>query len=101
MTTRRAFVRGVALASGAAAGDNDDPAQPGPRRVPAPQRDYVLQMMKELPYSRWREFDPADTLRYYALRLREAGMIKASPQKILADATDWRFLNELEKEMKG
>jgi len=28
-------------------------------------------------------------------------MIKASPQKILAQATDWRFLNELKKELKG
>ena len=67
----------------------------------APQRDYVLQMMKELPYSRWREYDPADTLRYYALRLHEAGLVKATPQKILADGTDWRFLNELKKELKG
>jgi NitT/TauT family transport system substrate-binding protein len=65
------------------------------------QRDYVLQMMKELPYSRWREYDPADALRYYALRLREAGLVKATPQKILADGTDWRFLNELKKELKG
>jgi NitT/TauT family transport system substrate-binding protein len=65
------------------------------------QRDYVLQMMKEVPYSRWREYDPADALRYYALRLREAGLVKASPQKILADGTDWRFVNELKKELKG
>jgi len=67
----------------------------------APQRDYVLQMMKELPYSRWREYNPADSLRYYALRLREAGLVKSNPQKILADGTDWRFLNELKKELKG
>jgi NitT/TauT family transport system substrate-binding protein len=65
------------------------------------KRDYVVQMMKELPYSRWREYDAADSLRYYSLRLREAGLVKASPQKILADGTDWRFLNELKKEMKG
>jgi NitT/TauT family transport system substrate-binding protein len=36
-----------------------------------------------------------------ALRLHEAGMIKAPPQKILAQGTDWRFLNELKKELKG
>lgn len=64
------------------------------------QRDYVLQMMKELPYSRWREYDPADSVRYYSLRLHEAGLVKASPQKILADGTDWRSLNELKKELK-
>jgi NitT/TauT family transport system substrate-binding protein len=56
-----------------------------------PQRDCVLQMMKELPYSRWREYDPADAMRYYALRLREAGLVKAPPQKILSDGTDRRF----------
>ena len=40
-------------------------------------------------------------MRFYALRLRKAGLIKATPQKILADGTDWRFLNELKKELKA
>ncbi len=66
--------------------------------VPEP---LVLQALKEVPFGRWRAYDPADTLRFYALRLHEAGMIKASPQKILAQGTDWRFLNELKKELKG
>ena len=57
----------------------------------------VLQALKEVPFGRWRAYDPADTLRFYALRLHEAGMIKSSPQKILAQGTDWRFLNELKK----
>ena len=63
--------------------------------------DYAVQMMKELPYGKWREYDPEDTIRFYALRLHEAGMIKSSPQKLLARASDWRFLNELRKELKG
>jgi NitT/TauT family transport system substrate-binding protein len=63
--------------------------------------DYALQTMKELPYGKWREYDPADSVRFYALRLHEAGMIRSSPQKILAQGTDWRFLNELKKELKG
>jgi NitT/TauT family transport system substrate-binding protein len=63
--------------------------------------DYALQVMKELPYSKWREYDPEDTLRFYALRLHEAGMIKANPQRIISRATDWRFLNDLKKELKG
>jgi NitT/TauT family transport system substrate-binding protein len=62
--------------------------------------DYALQTMKELPYNRWREDDPEDTLRFYALRLHEAGMIKSSPQTIIAQGTDWRFLNELKQELK-
>jgi len=28
-------------------------------------------------------------------------MIKSSPQKIIAQGTDWRFLRELKKELKG
>ena len=40
-------------------------------------------------------------MRFYALRLHEAGMIKLSPQQVIAQGTDWRFLNELEKELKG
>jgi NitT/TauT family transport system substrate-binding protein len=63
--------------------------------------DSVLQMLKELPYDKWREYEPEDTLRFYALRLHEAGLIKMTPQKLLADATDWRFLNELKRELKG
>jgi NitT/TauT family transport system substrate-binding protein len=63
--------------------------------------DYALQTMKELPYDKWREYDPEDTVRFYALRLHEIGMIKSSPQKIIAEGTDWRFLNELKKELKG
>ena len=42
-----------------------------------------------------------DTVRFYALRLREARMIKSSPQKLIDEGTDWRFLNELKKELKG
>ena len=67
----------------------------------AKRYDYALQLMKALPYGRWREYDPEDTLRFYALRLHEAGMIKSSPQKLIAQATDWRFLNALKKELKG
>jgi NitT/TauT family transport system substrate-binding protein len=66
-----------------------------------PRYDYALQALKEIPYSKWRDYDPEDTIRFYALRLREVGMIKSSPNKIIADATDWRFLNELRREMKG
>jgi NitT/TauT family transport system substrate-binding protein len=63
--------------------------------------DYALQTMKEVPYGKWREYDPEDTVRFYALRLHEAGMLKSSPQKLIAQRIDWRFLNELKKELKG
>ena len=63
--------------------------------------DYALQTLTELPYASWREFDPEDSLRFYALRLHEVGMIQSTPNKIIAEGTDWRFLNELKRELKA
>jgi NitT/TauT family transport system substrate-binding protein len=63
--------------------------------------DYTLQTMKALPYGKWRQYDAEDTVRFYALRLHEAGVIRSSPTKIIAQGTDWRFLNELKRELKG
>jgi NitT/TauT family transport system substrate-binding protein len=65
-----------------------------------PRYDYALQTLSDNPY-KWTEYDAEDTIRFYALRLREVGLIKSSPQKIIADGTDWRFLNELKRELKA
>ena len=65
----------------------------------APRYDFALQTLKEIPYRNWREDDPEDTVRFYALRLHELGVIKSSPDKIIARGTDWRFLNEVKREM--
>ena len=65
------------------------------------QYDYALQTLREIPYANWREYDLDDAIRFYSLRLREAGMIKSSPNKIIADGTDSRFWNELKRELKG
>jgi NitT/TauT family transport system substrate-binding protein len=62
--------------------------------------DYVLQSVKEIGYRKWREYRAEDTMRFWSLRLREVGMLKGNPQKLLAQGTDWRFLNELKKELK-
>jgi NitT/TauT family transport system substrate-binding protein len=63
--------------------------------------DYALQTLKDVPYGKWRQYDPEDTVRFHSLRLREAGLIKSTPQKILAAGTNWRFVDELKKELKG
>jgi NitT/TauT family transport system substrate-binding protein len=63
--------------------------------------DYAFETLNELPYDKWREYDAEDTIRFYALRLHEVGMVKSSPQKIIADGTDWHFLNELKHELKA
>ena len=63
--------------------------------------EYAARVLRDIPYGKWREYNPEDTARFYALRLHEIGMIRSSPQKILSQGTDWRFLNELKKELKG
>jgi NitT/TauT family transport system substrate-binding protein len=67
----------------------------------ASEYDTILEVLKSLPYDVWRRDDPADTLRFHALRLHEVGMIKSTPQKLIAQGTDWRFLNQLKRELKA
>jgi NitT/TauT family transport system substrate-binding protein len=66
-----------------------------------PRYDFALQTLSENSYDKWREYDAEDTIRFYALRMREAGFIKSSPQTIIAEGTDWRFLEELKRELKA
>jgi NitT/TauT family transport system substrate-binding protein len=61
----------------------------------------MRQVLRDIRYDRWRDYNPEDTVRFYALRLHEVGMIESVPQKIIAEGTDWRFLNTLKKEIKG
>jgi NitT/TauT family transport system substrate-binding protein len=66
-----------------------------------PDFGLALQSLKEIPYDRWREYDPEDTVRFYSLRLQEIGMIKSSPEQIIKQGTNWTFFNELKQELKG
>jgi NitT/TauT family transport system substrate-binding protein len=63
--------------------------------------EYVALTIRELPYGKWRGQDPTDSIRFHALRLHQVGLVKSTPQKIIAQGTDWRFLNELKRELKG
>jgi NitT/TauT family transport system substrate-binding protein len=63
--------------------------------------DYALQALREIPYNKWRVYDHEDTVRFYSLRLREGGIVKSSPQKIIAQGTDWRFLDQIKRELKS
>ena len=62
--------------------------------------DHAVQALRELPYAKWREYDAEDTIRFYALRLHEARIVKSTPQRIMIQGTDWRFLNDLKRELK-
>jgi NitT/TauT family transport system substrate-binding protein len=67
----------------------------------ATRPEPVIQTLSAVNYKTWREYDPEDSIRFYALRMQETGMIKSSPQKIIADGTDWRFLNDVKRELKA
>src|SRR6516164_3692702 len=66
-----------------------------------PRYEYALQTVSEIHYDKWQDYNAEDTVRFYALRLHEAGIIKSLPNKLITDNTDWRFLNELKHELKA
>jgi NitT/TauT family transport system substrate-binding protein len=100
VATKR-FVRAILKAADMCAAEPEWAAQTLVDAGFTERYDYALQTLSELPYASWREYDPEDSMRFYALRLHEVGMIKSSPMQILADGTDWRFLNELKRELKA
>ena len=100
VATKRAL-RAILKANSLCAREPEAAARELVERGFTPRVDYAAQALKDIPYLKWRELDPEDTVRFYALRLHEVGMIKSSPQKIIAQGTDWRFFNELKKELKA
>jgi NitT/TauT family transport system substrate-binding protein len=100
VATKRAF-RAILKATDVCALEPDRAAQLIVEKGFTPRYDYARQTMREIPYNRWREYDPEDTVRFYALRLHEIGLIKSTPQKIIAQGTNWRFFDELKRELKG
>lgn len=62
--------------------------------------DYTCDILKEIPYNVWRDFDPVDSIRFYALRLKEVGIIKSPPEEIIKRGTDFRYLTKLKRELK-
>jgi len=58
----------------------------------------TLPELKHIPYNKWRDYNPEDTVRFYALRMRDIGMMKSNPQQFIDQHTDWRYLKELKKE---
>lgn len=66
-----------------------------------PGYELALEILRNLPFARWREDNAEDTLRFHALRLHEVGMIKTDPKTLIARGTNWRFLNELKRELKA
>jgi NitT/TauT family transport system substrate-binding protein len=78
-----------------------------PERVAQRMADFgfsyecALMTLKDARYGLWREYDPEDSVRFFSLRLNELGMIKKTPNEIISGFTDWRFVNEIKRELKG
>jgi NitT/TauT family transport system substrate-binding protein len=98
IATKR-VVRAMMRATDICAAKPDWVAQRLVERGLAPRADYARQGMEDVSYRAWRDYDAEDSVRYWALRLREVGMIKSSPNKIVATGTDWRFIKEVRKEL--
>jgi NitT/TauT family transport system substrate-binding protein len=100
VATKRAL-RAIYKAADLCASSPEAAAKYLTRKNLAENYSLALDVMKTLPFRRWREADPEDTLRFHALRLYEVGMIKTSPNKLIEQGTNWRFLRELKKELKA
>ena len=100
VATKRAL-RALLRATDLCVSDPNSAARLMVDRGVADKYEYVLQSVKEIGYAKWREYESEDTIRFWALRLREAGIIKSNPKKLIAEGTDWRFINELKREMKA
>jgi NitT/TauT family transport system substrate-binding protein len=60
----------------------------------------MLEAITPLKYP-WREYDPAESLRYFALKLADAKLVKKTPSQIIADGTDFTFFRQMQKELKA
>lgn len=63
--------------------------------------DAAVQTLQETRHDKWRDFDARDSVRFYALRMHETGMISSSPQEMLVKGTDFRLFDELRRELKA
>lgn len=60
---------------------------------------YILQSISEIPYGMWRDYNPEETIRFYAMRLHEVGMLETAPDEFIRKHTDWSILNSMKQEL--
>jgi len=60
----------------------------------------LYEAIKDLPYA-WRDYDPEETLRFFALRLADGKLIKKTPTQVIAEGTDFAFFRRMQKELKA
>jgi NitT/TauT family transport system substrate-binding protein len=99
VATKRA-VRAILKAADFCSADSDGAARLLVDRGHTPNYEYARQTLRHLEYRAWRDFDPEDALRFYGLRLRDAGLVGSNPNKLAAEGADLRILKELKRELK-
>lgn len=99
VATKRAL-RALVKAADVIAKDPDGSARFLVDRGYASNFEYTCDILREIPYNIWRDFDPVDSVRFYALRLKRAGLIKSTPDEIIERGTDFRYLSALQRELK-
>src|SRR5205814_1561313 len=62
--------------------------------------DVLYDFLKDMTYP-WRDLDADETLRFYALRMADAKLIKKTPQQIVSEGTDLAYIKQLRKELKA
>jgi len=65
----------------------------------ATDEDIVNEVIGDLSYD-WRELDPEDTLRFFALRLADAKLVKLTPQELISRGSDFAYMRQLRTELK-
>jgi NitT/TauT family transport system substrate-binding protein len=100
VATRRAL-RALRRATDLCAQDPERAARAIVAKRFEPRHDIALEVIRGIPYRVWRDINPEDAMRFHALRLYQAGLIKTAPQQLIAREADWRFLDQLRRELKA
>ena len=105
VATKR-VTRAVMRATDATAKDRPRAAREGATRpvqsvLPAGgvSLEQILNDTIAMPSYDWREFDPEETIRFFALRLADVKLITSTPQQIIAQSTDLAYMRQLRKEL--
>ena len=68
------------------------------KATPAVTEQVLYDTIKDESFD-WREYDPDDTVRFFALRLADAKLVTKTPQRILTDGADFAYFRQLRKEL--
>lgn len=98
VATKRAL-RALLKATDICASQPERGAQAVVDKAPGTPPEVALDVLRRLPYNRWREANPEDSMRFHALRLAESGMITTNPNELVRRGSDWRFLRDVRREL--